>query len=117
MIKSKAYNGFSSTAVVGLLQGRQQEVIEIELPLKGDFVVGVENVERERGLWLLEGRGVPTHSQKLAVPLDPFGILCTFTELDVDVVRSVDVDDKNNLRLRARRRTSSMLVTDVEGMA
>ena len=64
-------------------------------------MIGVENVERECGLGFLEGRGVPAHPQKLAIPLNPPSILCTFTELDIDVVRSIDVNDKNNLRLRA----------------
>ena len=79
-------------------------------------MVGVENVKRERGLWLLEERGVPAYTQKLAIPLNPAGILCTYTELDVDVVCSINVNDKD-LRLLDRRRTSGVLMTDVEGVA
>lgn len=77
-------------------------------------MVGVENAEGERGSWFTEGRGVPPYPQKLAVNLDPFGILRTCTELHVDVVSPVDVNYKNNLSLRARGRTNGVLMTNVE---
>ena len=77
-------------------------------------MIGVENAEGECGPRFFEGRGVPAHPQKLAIPFDPFGIFCAHTELHVDIVSSVDVDNENNINLRVLGWTDGVLVTDVE---
>jgi hypothetical protein len=64
-------------------------------------VIGVEEVERECRLWSLEGRGVPTHTQKLAIFFDPSYGLRARAKLDVNSVNSVDVDDEDILGFRA----------------
>lgn len=79
-------------------------------------MIGVENIERERGFRLLEGCGVPAYPQKLAVLLDPLGILRTRTELHVDVVDSIDVDHKNDLGSRVQGWTGGVLVTNIEAV-
>ena len=114
MNESGTHNRFSPATVVGLLEDGQKEIIEVELPLKREFVIGVENVEGERSPWSIEGCGVPAYPQKLVIPLDPFGIFCACTELHVDIVSSVGIDHENNTNLRVHRRTNGMLVTDVE---
>jgi hypothetical protein len=68
--------------------------------LKCELVVGVKNVEGERGLRLLKGCGVPAYPQELAIPLDPPGILRARTKLHVDTVNSVGVDHENDLSFR-----------------
>jgi hypothetical protein len=90
------YNGFSLAAVVSFLQDGQQEIVKVELPLKREFVIGVENIECERSPWFIEGCGIPAYPQKLAILLNPFGVLRTRTELHVDVVGSVNVNYKND---------------------
>ena len=82
--------------------------------MKREFVIGVENAEGESGPWFIERCRVPPYPQKLTIHLDPFGILCTYTELHVDVASSVDVDYKNSLSLCARGWTTGVLVTNVE---
>ena len=77
-------------------------------------MIGVENTKGEGSLRFVEGRGVPAYPQKLAIPLDPFGIFCARTELHVNIVSSVDVDNENNINLRVLGWTGGVFVTDVE---
>ena len=77
-------------------------------------MIGVENAEGKCSPQFFEGRGVPAYPQKLVIPFNPFGIFCARTELHVDIVSSVDVDNKNNITLQVLGWTDGALVTDVE---
>jgi len=88
--------------VVCLLKESGVEIIKVKFPLNCELVVRIEDVERERRLWLLERRGVPAYAQELAIALNPSRCPCTSTELYIDVVNSVDIDDEHELSFRAR---------------
>ena len=84
--------------------------------MKRKFVIGVQDVEGKRGLRFSEGCRVPAYPQKLAILLNPLGILRTGAKLHVDMLGSVDVNYKDNSRLRVRRWTRTVLVADAEGV-
>jgi len=76
------------------------KIVEVKFSLERKLMIGVEDVKRECGLRSLEGRGVPAHTQELAILFDPLSILCACAKLDVDMVNSVHVDHDDDLRFR-----------------
>jgi hypothetical protein len=86
-----------SATVIGFLHDRRIEIIEVQFSLKRNLVIGVEKIEGERSLWLLERRGVPIDAQELAILLDPSWILRARTKLHVEMMYSVDVDNEKGL--------------------
>ena len=109
------HNDLLFAAVVSLLQDRRIEVIEVELPLKREFMVGVKNVERECGFWSHKGCGVPPYTQKLAILLNPLSVLCACTKLYVDAMNSTHIDH-GDLSCGVRRRAGGILVANVEAV-
>jgi len=103
---------FLSTTVIGLLHEEQIEIIEVELSLKCELVIRIENVEGERSSWPLEGCRVPPYTQKLAILLDPMSVLRARAKLHVDTMGSIEIDYKD-FSFDVRRRTGGVLVTDV----
>lgn len=103
-----------STTVVGHLQDRRIEIVEVDFSLKGDLVIGVENIEGEGCLRSPEGRGVPADAQKLAIVLNPLGIPCACAELHVDTVNSVIVYHNDDSGCGTRRRARCVLVANIK---
>jgi hypothetical protein len=87
----------TSLPVISFLHDRRIEIIEVQFSLKRNLVIGVEKIEGERSLWLLERRGVPIDAQELAILLDPSWILRARTKLHVEMMYSVDVDNEKGL--------------------
>jgi hypothetical protein len=102
------------TTIISLLHDSPVEIIEIELPLEGELVKGVKEVESERRFGSIERRGIPTHPQKLAVMFYPAGAPLTSAELDVQMMRTIEVNDEDGLLKRPSGRTRGVLVTNVE---
>lgn len=91
------YNLFLLTTIVGLLHDGQVEIIEVKFSLEGEFVVSVEEVKGERGFWLVRSCRIPAHLQKLAVRWYPGRSLFTGTKLNVQIVGTIKVNDKDLL--------------------
>ena len=85
--------------------------------MERDLVICVEEVKRKRGLGPAEGGGVPSHPQQLTVVFNPIRVLCTSTELDINVVRAVGIDDEDLFENGFWRWTRYVLVADVERTA
>ena len=115
--KRHTHSYLLSTAVVCLLLERGVIVVEVEFSLDRESMVRVEDVKRERRFWSVEGRGVPFDVQKLAVFLDPSWCLLAVTELDIDMVESINIDHEHSLRCRARRWARRMLMSNIEAVA
>ena len=79
-------------------------------------MIGVEEVERECHLWLLEGCRVPTHTQKLAIFFDPLYGLHARAKLDVNSVNSIDINDEDILSFRAQGWARSVLMTKIKAV-
>ena len=77
-------------------------------------MIDVENAEGESSPRFFEGCRAPAHPQKLVIPFNPFGIFCACTELHIDIVSFIDVDNENNINLQVLGWTDGMLMTDVE---
>lgn len=76
-------------------------------------MVGVKKVKSERGSGSFKRCGVPTDTQELTVIFYPVGGLFASTELDVDTVSAVEMDD-NDLLAGVGRGTWTVLMADVE---
>jgi hypothetical protein len=64
---TSTYHFLGFTAVISLLKNSKVEIVEIELPLQGQLMIGIEDIERERGPWSVERSWVPCFAKKLLV--------------------------------------------------
>ena len=81
--------------------------------MKGELVVGVEEVESECCFRSTERCRVPAHTQQLAVGFYPVGSPLACAELYVQMVGTIHVDNEDLLK-GVGGRTRGMLVADVK---
>ena len=96
----ETHNSPPPTTIVKLLHDRRVKIMEIQLSLEIELMVGVEEVEGEHCLRSIERGGVPTHPQKLAVGFYPTTGLLAFAELHIQVMCAIEADDEDTFVMR-----------------